>query len=90
MLTILVAITSAERTFLKLKLIKSYLRLTMLQERSIELAILFITKNIVVKLEYENLVNNFEPQNVARKVNWISYIVYYKKYSSKIRIWKFG
>ena len=69
MLTILVAVASAERSFLKLKLIKTYLRLTMLQKRSTELAILFIKKNILVKLEYKNLVNNFEPQKI-RKISF--------------------
>ena len=40
LLTIPVTIASAEISFSKLKLIKSYLRLTMLQERLSELAIL--------------------------------------------------
>jgi hypothetical protein len=58
-LTILVTIAFAERSFLKLKLIKSYLRSTMSQERLNGLAILSIEKMILENLEYKNLIKNF-------------------------------
>ena len=46
LLTILVIVASAERSFSKLKLIKSYLRSTMSQERLSGLAILSIEKEM--------------------------------------------
>ncbi|XP_042386310.1 uncharacterized protein LOC121977979, partial [Zingiber officinale] len=58
LLTIPVSVASAERSFSKLKLIKSYLRSTMSQERLNNLAILSIEKKILSKLEYKNLINN--------------------------------
>ena len=44
MLTIPVSVASTERSFSKLKLIKSYLRLTMSQQRLNGLALLYIEK----------------------------------------------
>ena len=59
LLTIHVTIASAEISFSKLKLIKSYLRLIMLQERLSGLAILSIKMKMLAELEYKNLINNF-------------------------------
>ena len=75
LLTILVTVTSAKRIFSKLKLIKSYLRLTMSQERLSELVILLIKKEMLVKLECKNLISNFVSQK-ARKINfkWKKYM----------------
>ena len=69
LLTIPVTVASAERSFSKLKLIKSYLRSTMLQERLNGLAILSIEKDILTKLEYKNLINIFASQK-ARKISF--------------------
>ena len=69
LLTIPVTIASAERSFFKLKLIKSYLKSTMSQEKLSELAILSIEKEMLVELKCKNLINNFASQK-ARKINF--------------------
>ena len=69
MLTIPVTVASAERSFSKLKLIKSYLRTTMLQERLSGLAMLSIENDLLDKLEYSDLINKFASQK-ARKINF--------------------
>ncbi|XP_020271626.1 zinc finger MYM-type protein 1-like [Asparagus officinalis] len=66
LLTIPVTDASAERSFSKLKLIKSDLRSTMSQERLNGLAILSIKKNIVEKLDYTSLLNDFASKNARR------------------------
>jgi hypothetical protein len=69
LLTILVTVASAEICFSKLKLIKSYLRSTMSQERLNGLAILSIKKKKMLEnLEYKNLIKNFASQK-ARRIN---------------------
>ena len=69
LLTIHVTIASVERNFSKLKLIKSYLKSTMSQERLSGLAILSIEKEMLAELECKNLINNFASQK-ARKINF--------------------
>ena len=69
LLTIPITVASVERSFSKLKLIKSFLRSTMSQERLNGLAIISIEKDLVSKLEYKNLINDFASQK-ARKVNF--------------------
>ena len=59
LLTIPVTVASTERRFSKLKIIKSYLRSTMSQERLSELAILSIENEILEELEYKNLISQF-------------------------------
>ena len=59
MLTILVLVVSAERSFSKLKIIKIYLRSTMSQESLNGLVILSIEKEILNEINYHNLINNF-------------------------------
>ena len=66
-LTIPVTIASIERSFSKLKLIKSYLRSTMSQEKLSRLVILSIEKEMLAKLECKNLISNFASQK-ARKI----------------------
>jgi hypothetical protein len=63
-LTILVTVAYAERSFSKLKLIKSYLISTMSQERLNGLAILSIEKEMLKKLKYKNLISNFASQKI--------------------------
>ena len=67
LLTIPVTVASAEKSFSKLKLIKSYLRSTMSQERLGGLAILSIEKEMLAELECKNLISNFAPLK-ARKI----------------------
>ena len=58
-----------ERSFSKLKLIKSYLRSIMSQERLSELAILSIENEMLTEFECKNLINNFASQK-TRKINF--------------------
>ena len=69
LLTIHITVTSAKRSFLKLKLIKSYLKSTMSQERLSGLAILSIEKEMLAEFECKNLISNFASQK-ARKINF--------------------
>ena len=69
LLTIPLTIASVKRSFLKLKLIKLYLRSTISQERLNGLAILSIEKEMLAKLECKNLISNFASQK-ARKINF--------------------
>ena len=57
MLTIPVSVASAERSFSKLKLIKSYLRSTMSQQRLNEFDLLSIEKEILQEVDYDNIIN---------------------------------
>ncbi|KAG7609755.1 hypothetical protein ISN44_As05g018300 [Arabidopsis suecica] len=59
LLTIPVLVASAERSFSKLKLIKSYLRSSMSQERLSDLAILSIERALVREVDFERLANDF-------------------------------
>jgi hypothetical protein len=69
MLTIPVSVASAERSFSKLKIIKSYLRSTMSQQRLNGLALLSIEKEMLNELNYDNLIDNFASLK-ARKINF--------------------
>ena len=69
LLTIPITIAFAERSFAKLKLIKSYLRSTMSQDRLSGLSILSIEKEMLVEFECKNLISNFDSQK-ARKINF--------------------
>nr|CAH7712963.1 unnamed protein product [Callosobruchus chinensis] len=67
-LTMPVTVASCERSFSKLKLIKTYLRSTMGQERLSGLAILSVEGDIARLLSYENVIKNFAMRK-ARKIN---------------------
>ena len=69
LLTIPVTVASAERSFSKLKLIKSYLKSTMSQERLSGLAILSIENEMLEEFEYKNLISQFVVQK-ARKIDF--------------------
>ena len=59
LLTIPVTVASTKRHFSKLKIIKSYLRSTMSQERFSGLPILSIENEMLEELEYKNLISQF-------------------------------
>ena len=69
LLAITVTVASAERSFSKFKLIKSYLRSTMSQEKLSGLAVLSIEKEMLKALKYKNLISNFASQKV-RKIDF--------------------
>nr|GEY54674.1 zinc finger MYM-type protein 1 [Tanacetum cinerariifolium] len=66
LLTIPVTVASAERSFSKLKLLKSYLRSTMSQERLNGLALIAIENRLLEGVDYEDLINNLASKNARR------------------------
>ena len=69
MLIIPKSVALAKKSFSKLKLIKSYLRSTMCQERLNELALILIEKEMLKKIVYNKLINKFASLKV-RKINF--------------------
>ena len=66
LLTIPVTVASAERSFSKLKLLKSYLRSTMSQDRLNGLALIAIENDLLETIQYEDLVDEFASKSVRR------------------------
>jgi hypothetical protein len=66
LLTIPVTVASAERSFSKLKLLKSYLRSTMTQERLNALAVIAIESDMLEKIDYEDIIEDFISKNTMR------------------------
>lgn len=64
--TIPVTVATAERSFSRLKLIKTYLRSTMAQERLNGLAILSIEHDIAAGLDYSDLIRDFSSKKARR------------------------
>ena len=69
-LTLPVTVASAERSFSKLKLIKTYLRSKMKQARLTNLAILSIEHLEAENLDKAELVRKFATANAAREANF--------------------
>ena len=67
LLTMSVTVASAERSFSKLKLLKSYLRSSMSQERFNDLAILCIEKNMLENIDVDTIINDFASRNARRQ-----------------------
>lgn len=59
LLTVAVSVASCERSFSKLKLLKTYLRSTMANERLSNLAILAIEKNELSKIDINKIIDKF-------------------------------
>ena len=70
MLTFLVTVASAKRSFSKLKILKSYLRSTMTQERLNELALMTIDRNMLDKVTYEDVIEKFISTNIRRMTDF--------------------
>ncbi|KAL9661282.1 hypothetical protein QQ045_026106 [Rhodiola kirilowii] len=68
MLTVPVSVASAERSFSKLKILKSYLRSTMSQERLNALALISIEHEFLEKLDYDSLIDDFASKSARRSM----------------------
>nr|KYP36130.1 hypothetical protein KK1_042770 [Cajanus cajan] len=68
LLTILVTIVIIERNFSNLKLLKYYLRSTILQDKLNGLVILSIENEMLELLNYKTLINNFATQKVKKLI----------------------
>jgi len=66
LLTILVTVASVERSFSKLKLLKSYLRSTMTQQRLNDLATIALESGLLEKIDYEHIIEDFISRNTKR------------------------
>ncbi|PNT75055.1 hypothetical protein BRADI_1g27024v3 [Brachypodium distachyon] len=66
LLTIPVTVASAKRSFSKLKLLKSYLRSTMTQERFNGLATISLENDVLEKINYEDIIEDFVSRNTRR------------------------
>ena len=65
-LTICGSVVSCDRSFSKLKLIKTYLRFTMSESRLTNLAILSIENNKLNTLDFEEVINEFVSSKARR------------------------
>ena len=66
LLTIPVTVASAERSFSKLKLLKSYMRSTMTQERLGGLTTIALENDILEKINYKDMIEDFISRNTRR------------------------
>jgi hypothetical protein len=66
LLTVPVTIASAERSSSKLKLVKTYLRSIMTQERLNGLANIAIESDLLEQIKYEDLIEDFTSRNTRR------------------------
>ena len=66
LLTIRVTVASAERSFSKLKLLKSHLRSTMTQERLNGLALTARENDVFEKINYKDVIEDFISRNTRR------------------------
>ncbi|KAL9293975.1 putative HAT dimerization domain-containing protein [Arabidopsis thaliana] len=66
LLTIPITVASAERSFSKLKLLKSYLRTTMTPDRLNGLALIAIENDLLEGIYMESLIDDFASNHVQR------------------------
>ena len=66
LLTIPVTVATAEKSFSNLKLLKSYLRSTMTQERLNGLATIALENDVLEKINYEDVIVDFISRNTRR------------------------
>jgi hypothetical protein len=66
--TMPVSVASAERSFLKLKLLKNYLRSVISQERSNGLATLCIEKQLLDDIDIDSIITDFAARSVRRNI----------------------
>ena len=66
LLTIPITVASAERSFSKLKLLKSYMRSTMTQERLSGLATIALENEILETINYKDMIEDFISRNTRR------------------------
>ncbi|XP_076909113.1 uncharacterized protein LOC143566249 [Bidens hawaiensis] len=71
LLTIPVIVASAERSFSKLKLLKTYLRSSMSQERLNGLAIIAIENYVLETIDYKDLIDGFASKNAKRASRFV-------------------
>ena len=68
LLTVPVTVASAERSFLKLKVLKNYLRSTMSQEWLNGLAMCTIEKDILDTIDLDTVLDDFASRNARRSI----------------------
>lgn len=66
-LCLMITNCSGERSFSQLKRIKNELRTTMLQERLTNLSIMCIESDLLQKLEFEDIIEDFAQQKSRKK-----------------------
>ena len=66
-MTLPVTTATPERTFSKLKLIKTYLRNRMSQDRLSDLSLLSIEREAAQKTDFERTIENFASANAQRR-----------------------
>jgi hypothetical protein len=66
LLIVPVIVASAERSFSKLKLLKSYMRSTMTQERLSSLATIALESDILEKINHKKMIEDFISRNTRR------------------------
>ncbi|XP_076909706.1 uncharacterized protein LOC143567077 [Bidens hawaiensis] len=71
LLTIPVTVASAERSFSKLKLLKTYMRSTMSKERLNGLAMISIERDVLESIDYQELIESFASKNARRTSRFV-------------------
>ncbi|XP_076909708.1 uncharacterized protein LOC143567079 [Bidens hawaiensis] len=71
LLTIPVTVASTERSFSKLKLLKTYMRSTMSQERLNGLAMISIERDVLESIDYQELIESFASKNARRTSRFV-------------------